>query len=111
MDPTPVILHRLQNQVDNEDWPIFIINLILQSMQDDRCWVHGYSSANWFALDGAIYMPADWAICRATLTNDEYEALCRAMRTYTAKYNKLDDSELRVRKIVQHYVLIAANSG
>ena len=33
------------------------------------------------------------------------------MRTYTAKHNKLDDAELRVRKIVQHYVLIAANSG
>jgi len=33
------------------------------------------------------------------------------MRTYTAKHNKLDDAELRVRKIVQHYFLIAANSG
>jgi len=33
------------------------------------------------------------------------------MRTYTAKHNKLDDAELTVRKIVQHYVLIAANSG
>ena len=43
------------------------------------------------------------AIRRATLTNDEYEALYRAMRTYTAKHNKLDDAELRVRKIVQHY--------
>ncbi|MEM7047267.1 MAG: hypothetical protein AAF442_06420 [Pseudomonadota bacterium] len=28
------------------------------------------------------------AIRRATLTNDEYEALYRAMRTYTAKHNK-----------------------
>lgn len=51
------------------------------------------------------------AIRRATLTTDEYEALYRTMRTYTAKHNKLDDAELRVRKIVQHYVLIAANSG
>ena len=33
------------------------------------------------------------------------------MRTYTAKHNKLDGAELRVRKIVQHYILIAANSG
>ena len=33
------------------------------------------------------------------------------MRTYCAKHNKLDDAELRVRKIVQHYVLVAANSG
>ena len=47
----------------------------------------------------------------ATLTNDEYETLYRAMRTYCAKHNKLDDAELRVRKIVQHYVLVAANSG
>ena len=51
------------------------------------------------------------AIRRATLTNEEYEALYRAMRTYTAKNNKLDDAELMTRKIVQHYVLIAANSG
>jgi integrase len=51
------------------------------------------------------------AIRRATLSNDEYEALYRAMRSYTAKHNKQDDAELRVRKIVQHYVLIAANSG
>ena len=51
------------------------------------------------------------AIRYATLTDDEYEALYRAMRTYTAKHDKPDDAELRVRKIVQHYVLIAANSG
>ena len=51
------------------------------------------------------------AIRRATLTNDEYETLYRAMRTYCAKHNKLDDSELQVRKIAQHYVLVAANSG
>ncbi len=51
------------------------------------------------------------AIRRATLTNDEYEVLYRTMRTYCAKHNKLDESEIRTRKIVQHYVLIAANSG
>jgi len=51
------------------------------------------------------------AIRRATLTNDEYESLFRAMRSYCAKQNKLDVLELRTRKIVQHYVLIAANSG
>ena len=33
------------------------------------------------------------------------------MRTYCAKHNKLDDSELQVRKIAQHYVLVAAHSG
>jgi hypothetical protein len=51
------------------------------------------------------------AIRRAGLTNNEYEALYRAMRSYCAKHNKLDDAELRVRKIVQHYVLVAASSG
>ncbi len=51
------------------------------------------------------------AIRRATLTNHEYEALYRAMRNYTANYHKLDDAELRARKIMHHYVLIAANSG
>ncbi len=51
------------------------------------------------------------AIRRATLTNDEYQSLYRAMRTYCAKHNKLDDDELKVRKVVQHYILIAANSG
>jgi integrase len=50
-------------------------------------------------------------IRRATLTNDEYENLFRAMRSYCAKKNKLNALELRTRKIVQHYVLIAANSG
>ena len=34
------------------------------------------------------------AIRRATLTNDEYEALYRAMRTYTAKHNKLEVKRL-----------------
>jgi len=51
------------------------------------------------------------AVRRATLTNDEWERIYRTLRTYTAKHNKLDDAELRVRKIVQHYILIAANSG
>lgn len=51
------------------------------------------------------------AIRRATLTNEEYTMLIRAMRNYCAKTRKLDDEELRTRKIMQHYVLIAANSG
>lgn len=51
------------------------------------------------------------AIRRATLTNSEYEKLYRAMRACCAKQSKLDSDELRTRKIVQHYVLIAANSG
>ncbi len=33
------------------------------------------------------------AIRRATLTNDEYESLFRAMRSYCAKHNKIDDAE------------------
>ena len=42
------------------------------------------------------------AIRRATLTNDQYESLFRAMRSYCAKQNKQGDAELRTRKIVQH---------
>ena len=38
------------------------------------------------------------AIRLATLANDEYEALYRAMRSYCAKQNKLDHAELRVQK-------------
>ena len=34
------------------------------------------------------------AIRRATLSNDEYESLVRAMRSYCAKQNKIDDAEL-----------------
>ena len=52
------------------------------------------------------------AIRRATLTNEEYERLTRAMRSYCAKKNnKNDESEILLRKLVQHYVLIASNSG
>lgn len=51
------------------------------------------------------------AIRRSTLTNEEYKALYRAMRTYTALHNKLDDEELKTRKVIRHYVFIAANSG
>ena len=51
------------------------------------------------------------AFRRLTLTKEEYEALYLAMRNYTAKHNKLDDEELRVRKTEQHCVLIAVNSG
>ena len=38
------------------------------------------------------------AIRRATLSNDEYESLFRAMRSDCAKQNKLDALELRMRK-------------
>lgn len=52
------------------------------------------------------------AIRRATLTNDEYNALTRAMRSYVAREaNKLDDDEYMMRQLVRHYVLIAANAG
>ena len=37
--------------------------------------------------------------------------LFRAIHSYRAKQNKLDALELRMRQILQHYVLIAANSG
>ena len=49
---------------------------------------------------------------RATLTNDEYQQLYRAVRSYYAKTNrKVNWEKLVKRKLVQHYVLIVANSG
>ncbi len=52
------------------------------------------------------------AIRKATLTNEEYERLTRVMRPYCAKKNnKNDESEILLRKLIQHYVLIASNSG
>ena len=52
------------------------------------------------------------AIRRATLTNDEYKALTRAMRSYVDREaNKLDDDEYHMRQLARHYVLIATNAG
>jgi integrase len=49
---------------------------------------------------------------RATLTSDEYERLCRVMRSYVAKSQKnIDANEILIRQIIRHYILIAANSG
>jgi integrase len=51
-------------------------------------------------------------IRRATFSGEEYEKLCRQMRSYCArKKNKLDEDEWKTRQLVRHYVLIAANSG
>ncbi len=50
-------------------------------------------------------------IRNTTLINDDDQSLNRAMRGYCGKQNSLDDRELRTRRIVQHFVLIAANSG
>ena len=66
-------------------------------------WLHKNGEAH---IDGFDFkkMPrldkGNEAIRRTTLTNDEHDLLYPAMRTYTAKHNKLDDAELRVRKIV-----------
>lgn len=52
------------------------------------------------------------AIRRATLSNDEYNALTTAMRNYVnPSKNHLDDDEMLMRQIMRHYVLIAANAG
>ncbi len=49
---------------------------------------------------------------RQTLTNDEYNALTKAMRTYVDReVNNLDDDEYMMRQMARHYVLIAANAG
>lgn len=52
------------------------------------------------------------AVRRATLTNEEYNALTRAMRSYVDREaNKLDDDEYQMRQLARHYVLIATNAG
>jgi site-specific recombinase XerD len=52
------------------------------------------------------------AVRRATLTGEEYEQLCAAMRMYCiGKKGGLDTAERLQRQLVQHYVLIAATSG
>ncbi len=52
---------------------------------------------------------------RSTLTIEEYERLARVMRSYVARTTKpnkgITEKELRFRKLVQHYILIASNSG
>jgi integrase len=52
------------------------------------------------------------AVRRATLTNEEYIALTRAMRSYVDRdAQKLDDDEYQMRQLARHYVLIATNAG
>ena len=51
------------------------------------------------------------AVSRATLTGEEYEKLCTAMRVYcNGKKGELDTAERLQRQLVQYYVLVAANS-
>jgi integrase len=51
-------------------------------------------------------------IRRATFSNDEYYAVVKYMRDYTARHkHKLDDETYRLRMLVRLWVLIAANSG
>jgi len=50
-------------------------------------------------------------IRRSTFTNEEYRALTNEMRSYCSKKSNDDEDELRIKKIVQHYILIAANTG
>ena len=51
-------------------------------------------------------------IRRATFTTDEYRIMCKVMRSYSARRkNKLDEDEWKMRQLVRHYILVAANSG
>ena len=51
------------------------------------------------------------AVRRATLTGEEYEKLCAAIRVYcNGKKGELDTAERLQRQLVQYYVLVAANS-
>lgn len=49
---------------------------------------------------------------RATFSNDEYYAVVKYMRDYTArKKQKLDDGTYQLRMLVRLWILVAANSG
>lgn len=51
-------------------------------------------------------------IRRSTVTSDEYYDMIKYMRDYTArKKHKLDDKTYRLRMLVRHWIIIAANSG
>lgn len=51
-------------------------------------------------------------IKRQTFLPTEYNAFTLAARTYASKTkNKLDDDEWKMRQIMRHYFIIAANSG
>ena len=49
---------------------------------------------------------------RATFSNTEYDAGVRYMRSYSArKANKLGDDAYKLRMLMRHWILVAANSG
>lgn len=49
---------------------------------------------------------------RATFSADEYYAMVKYMRDYTARRkHQLDDETYRLRMLMRHWVLVAANSG
>ena len=52
------------------------------------------------------------AIRRATFSNEEYNQLVKAMRSYCSlRANQIDVDEKLIREIVRYYVLVASNSG
>lgn len=52
------------------------------------------------------------AVRRATFSNDEYYALVKYMRDYTARRkHNLDDKTYQLRMLMRHWILVAANSG
>jgi integrase len=48
---------------------------------------------------------------RQTFSNEEWMRFVKAMRKYTSKENKIDPQQMYVRKLIQHYILIQANTG
>ena len=50
-------------------------------------------------------------IRRSTFTNEEYRDLTNEMRSYCSKKSNDNEDERRIKQIVQHYILIAANTG
>jgi len=50
------------------------------------------------------------AIRRQTFTDEEYNRLCRAARSYAAKKNTEDEDERFEKELVRHFILVGANS-
>lgn len=49
---------------------------------------------------------------RATFSNAEYDAIVKYMRIYSARKTiKLDDDAYKLRMLMRHWILVAANSG
>jgi len=70
------------------------------------CAIDGFSFPRMPRMDNESGLSRD-----KVLSNDEYERLVAAAKTYTAKKNKVSKAEWLERILIRHWILIAANTG